>query len=568
MKGDRFSLLGKIFSLFFLIVTLRLFQIQIIMADEFKAQAQIQYQSFDQITPRRGNILTSDGYSVASSLPNYLLFADPQILNNDPLLVGKKLVDSLFENASPSAKAVEMEKLVSLLGQKKLRWVPLENKLEETDKHKIEALGIKGLGFEEQSMRFYPESSLAAQILGFTGKDETGEEKGYFGLEGYYNLDLTSSPGSLSQEKDPLGRPIAIGYQKLEKARGGRTLVTSIDRTAQYLIEKRLAQGLEKYGAKAGTVSVMEPQTGRILAMASLPSYSPADYFKTDPSLFKNPIVSETYEPGSTFKVLVMAAAFNENIVTPDSRCDKCSGPRAIDKYLIRTWDNKYRPNATMSEIIEHSDNVGMVYVAEKMGTEKFLKYYKLFGLNELTGVDLEEEANPPYKPDDKWTYIDRATASFGQGIVVTPIQMLRAVGALANNGRLMTPRVVDKIQDGNKFLDIPFAPGRQVIETKSIEQIKEIMVRAVDNGEAKWAKPKDFKIAGKTGTAQIAVSGHYDETKTIASFVGFAPADHPRFVMLVTLREPQSSQWGSETAAPLWFGIAKDLFRLWNITP
>jgi len=302
--------------------------------------------------------------------------------------------------------------------------------------------------------------------------------------------------------------------------------------------------------------------------MASLPNYDPAYYWKYDKSLFPNPVIASSYEPGSTFKVLVMAAAIDSGVVSPETRCDKCSGPRNISGYTIRTWNDKYFPNSTMTEIIQHSDNVGMVFVSEKLGKEKLLAYIKNFGFGKPTGIDLQEEVSPPLRPDSEWKPIDLATASFGQGIAVTPLQMVRAVGAIANKGKLVKPFVVKKIIGEDKEKEIPLPEGVQVIKASTAAIITEMMVNAVDNGEAKWAKPKGFRIAGKTGTAQIPVAGHYDEEKTIASFVGFAPADEPKFVMLVTLREPTSSPWGSETAAPLWFDIASELFTYFGILP
>ena len=210
-----------------------------------------------------------------------------------------------------------------------------------------------------------------------------------------------------------------------------------------------------------------------------------------------------------------------------------------------------------------------MVDVARRLGREKILSYLSAFGFGSLTGVDLEEESAPQLRPSRQWTEIDLATASFGQGIAVTPLQMVTAVAALANNGWLMEPHVVAQIKSAKgETIEIKPKKVRQVVSPSTAKIITEMMVAAVEGGEAKWAKPRGYRIAGKTGTAQIPVAGHYDEKKTIASFVGFAPADNPRFVMLVTLREPTSSPWGSETAAPLFFNIAKELIVYYNIAP
>ena len=333
-------------------------------------------------------------------------------------------------------------------------------------------------------------------------------------------------------------------------------------------MEKKLAKAIEKYGAKAGFVVIMDPFTGGILAMANLPKYDPVFYYHFDKSLFKNPVIAETFEPGSIFKIFVMAAALDQDLITPETKCDICDKPFKIDKYTIRTWNNKYFPDTTMTEVIQHSDNVGMVFVGQKLGIENFLAYLKRFGFGEKTNIDLQEEITPYLKAKKKWSYVDLATAAFGQGVSVTGIQILRAAAAIANGGELLQPRMVKEIISDQKSINVKPKVLRRAIKPKTAQMVKEMMVNAVEKGEAKWAKIKGYKIAGKTGTAQIPIAGHYDKEKTIASFLGFAPADKPRFVMLVTLKELSSSPWASETAAPLFFNIARELFVYWGIQP
>lgn len=302
--------------------------------------------------------------------------------------------------------------------------------------------------------------------------------------------------------------------------------------------------------------------------MASYPSYDPREYASAQKELYINPVVGSTYEPGSTFKVLMMAIGINEGVITPKTTMEE-TGPVEVSGYSIRTWNNVYNGTVSMTDVLIHSSNVGMVFVEKKLGKEKVLKALKDFGFGSTTGVDLEDESAPELRSDDQWREIDLATVSFGQGIAVTPLQMVRAVSTIANGGYLMEPRVVQAIAEANgKVKQIPVKKIRQIFSKKTAEEVTEMMVAAVDQGEAKWAKPPGYRIAGKTGTAQIPVGGVYDEKKTIASFVGFAPADNPKFVVLVTLREPSSSQWGSETAAPLFFNIAKDLFIYYGISP
>lgn len=561
----RINLLGFCLFLFGFLVSARLFYWQVVNAEKFKLEAENQHWISFEIPAGRGEILASDGFPLATNEESFLAFASLSDIKEKPEKIAQLLVPIIY----PDLEAAEYRGMIEeRLAREDLLWVPLKHKITRLQKESIEKMKIEGIGFEEEPKRDYPEGSSSAYLLGFVGMDANGSDKGYFGLEGNYDLELKGKPGILLREKDASGRPILVGEVKGEKQRDGRNLVTTIDRSVQFIIEEKLKKGIQRYGALNGSVIVMEPKTGAIVGLTSFPSYDPESYFNYDKKLYPNPVIASSYEPGSTFKVLVMAAALNEDLVRPDTRCDKCSGPVNISGYTIKTWNEKYYPDSTMTEVIQHSDNVGMVFVAEKLGIEKFYSYLKKFGLGEKTGVDLQEESSPELRQAEEWGKIDLATASFGQGIALTPMQMLRAVGAIANKGVLMKPYVVEKVTDEKGTIDVPHEKGEEVIRPIAAEMMTEMMVNAVDNGEAKWAKPKGFRIAGKTGTAQIPVAGHYDQDKTIASFVGFAPAPNPKFVMLVMLREPTSSPWGSETAAPLWFDIAKELFTYYGILP
>jgi len=563
--GWRINFLLIFFILFWGLVGYKLFHWQVLKSEELAVLAEKQHRISFEIPAKRGDILAADGFPLATSEEAFLAFASIPDLKDKPEVIASKITPLIAKDE----EIAETEQMIKQrLSREDLVWVPLRHKVSRQTKEILEKLNIAGIGFEEEEKRNYPEGSISAHLLGFVGADINGKDKGYFGLEGYYDLELRGQPGFVSREKDALGRPILVGESKEEKRINGKNLLTTIDRSVQLIVEEKLKNGLRRYGAVSGSVVVMDPKNGAILAMTSLPSYDPSNYWKYDKSLFPNPVVASSYEPGSTFKVLVMAAAIGSGVVSPDTRCDKCSGPRNISGYTIRTWNDKYFPDSTMTEVIQHSDNVGMVFVSEKLGKEKLLEYLEKFGFGKPTGVDLQEEVSPPLRPKGEWKPIDLATVSFGQGIAVTPLQMVRAVGVIANKGKLVKPFVVKKIIGEGKEKEIPPTEGVQVIKPSTAMIITEMMVNAVNNGEAKWAKPKDFRIAGKTGTAQIPVAGHYDEEKTIASFVGFAPADDPKFVMLITLREPTSSPWGSETAAPLWFDIAKELFNYYGVLP
>lgn len=465
--------------------------------------------------------------------------------------------------------------LKAVLGEEEIKdfprnvaWFPLVKGIDEGAKEKIERLNIEGLGFEEYEKRFYPESSMSAQLLGFVAEDDQGRPKGYFGLEGYYDSELRGKTGRQFFEQDALGRPIPLVETWEERLIAGRNLFLNLDRPLQFVVETSLKKGIERYGAASGLVLIMNPQNGAILAMAAFPSYNPEQYFRFEPDFYRNPAISSAFEPGSIFKILVMAAAIDSGAVKIEEICSRCSGPRQIGDYLIKTWNEKYYPNSSITDIIVHSDNVGMVYVGEKLGLNHFYDYLKKFGFGEKTNIDLQGEVIPPLREKKNWFELDLAAATFGQGIAVTPIQMLSAVSAIANSGKLYQPQVVKKIFEDSRTISIEPVKRDNPISGSTAKKVTEMMVEAVEKGEAKWARPKGYRIAGKTGTAQIPIAGHYDPEKTITSFVGFAPADNPRFAMLVSLKEPKTSPWGSETAAPLWFEIAKEIFRLWEIPP
>lgn len=574
----------RLLQLFFLIFTLsifaRLFYWQVLISDKLSAQAESQHFNINEIPAKRGEIKTTDQYSLVSNQPTFTVFASVKELDKTPEQIAKLLTPlfldyELKQKVSPSTDVEVKERTRQItadieknLSDDKLIWVALKKRIPTTLMEEIKKLNIKGVGFQSTQDRFYPEGSMAAQVLGFVGSDSTGGDQGYFGLEGFYNSELRGRNGKLKEEVDSMGRPILVGQTIGATAEDGRSLLTTIDRSVQYIAEKKLAVGIKKYGAKAGSVLIMDPKTGGILAAAHLPSYDPARFGQYDQSLYKNPMVGDLYEPGSTFKVITMAAALNEGVVAADTRCE-CAAPIQIGGFTIKTWDNKYHPNSTMTEVLQHSDNIGAAFAAQKLGEKKFAEYVKDFGFGELTGIDLEEEASGLVKNPADTQPIDLVTGSFGQGVAVTMVQLVQAVGAIANQGQMMKPHLVQKIIGKSGTVEIKPEKIRQVIKEKTAQTLTEMMIKAVEGGEAQRIIPKGYRMAGKTGTASIPIQGHYDPTKTVASFVGFGPAEDPKFVMLVRFVEPSLPyQFGSETAAPTFFEITKDLFTYYGIAP
>lgn len=554
------------FLVFFFCLILRLFYWQVVRAEFLQSQAEKQHFTDTKIEAVRGNIFFSDGFILASSNPVFTLYGQPKVIIKEEKVKNSYILAKLLSEEQEEVDILAKDFIAKL--SQNLYWVQLKKNISFEQKKQIEELKLSGFGFEERRSRFYPEGSSSAHLLGFLGSDAKGANKGYFGIEGYYDGELKGVSGLIRNEKDALGLSILIGNFFTSKVKNGKDLVLNVNRSVQYIVESELKKGIEKYGAKAGSVVVMDPETGGILALASFPNYDPIKYFDFPKEYFKNPVVADQYEPGSTFKVLIMAAAINEDVVKADTKCDSCGGPVSLGGFTIRTWNNKYYPDTTLKDVIIHSDNTGMVFTAQKLGLDKFYSYIESFGFGAPTGIDLQDESSPEIRTKNNFKEIDLATASFGQGIALTPIQMVRAVAAIANGGKLMEPHVVKEIKDERGSFQVKPKVIKQVLKESSAEVIKEMMVAAVEEGESRVFRPKGFKIAGKTGTAQIPVAGHYDPSKTIASFVGFAPADDPKFVMLVRFDEPSSSVFGSETAAPTFFAIAKQLLLYYNIAP
>lgn len=558
--NKRIRILQIVFIGWSFLLILRLGYWQILKSSQLRKEAFAQYSSQTTIPAGRGSIYYSDGFPMVTNQESYLLYANPKLLPSGP-----SVLESLYRllPASDSAR----ETLSSAAGMH-LSWLVLSHYIPYTTRQSIEALHLPGLGFETETSRLYLEGSSSAYLTGFVGKDVSGNTQGYFGLEGFYDRQLSGKNGKLWEDRDAFNRPIVISDSNRLPPQPGNDLYTSIDRTLMFIASQKLADGMTKHQSLSGEVAIMDSGTGRVLAMVSLPGYSQSDYFKFDPAVYKNPLVSESYEPGSTFKTIVMASALDAGVVKPDTVCTVCGGPVEYSGMKINSWDGKYYPNSTMTDIILHSDNVGMTFVSRKLGKDRLADYLKKFGIGQMTGVDLQEESVSPVRPPAEWQDIDWATISFGQGIAVTPLQLLTAVNALANHGNYVTPQIVTKIVSPQNIKIInPAAPVR-VVSPRAAAQITEMMVNGVNKGPVHVYKPEGYLVAGKTGTAQVPISGHYDANNVISSFIGFAPADDPKFTMLVVLRQSNSTDWGSTTAAPIWFDIAKEIFRYYQIPP
>lgn len=562
----------------FALIVARLFYWQIIKGAQLQAVADNQYSRTIVSDGSRGAIYSADGYPLVLNETVFRLFAQPHVLNKEPREIAAQLAPILLEEellkteATESAQTTELLKNITQGLEDKLskpdsRWVALYSNLSRQTRDQIIELNIHGIGFDAYEVRNYPEASLAAHITGFVGKDEKGEDLGYFGLEGALEKELQARSSFQTVITDALGFQL-VGGSASSRPIDGRNINTTIRRDVQNLVEQYLIEGVEKYGAKSGEIVVMEPSTGKILAVATYPSYDQIKFYDYDTSLYKNPSLADLYEPGSTFKVLTVAAGIDSGKITSQTVCTNCSGPRQYGKYSIKTWNDVYNPNINMEEALAKSDNTAMIFAAELMGADTFKKYIKDFGIGDQLNIELQEDRITPFP--ERWGPVELATSSFGQGISTNSMQLTRAVAVIANKGKMMKPIIVEKVENPStgEIITTPIQLEREVVSRETAQQVTEMMINAAQHGEAQWIASKTHTIAGKTGTSQIASGGEYAADRTIASFIGFASPENPKFVMLVKLVEPSSSPWAAETAAPLWYKIADRLYLLFNIAP
>lgn len=561
-----------------ILIAVRLYYWQIIEGVWLKAAALNQYEHISVTQGQRGKIFTKDGHLLVGNATKYLLVGYPHLLEKSPLeatqLMLPVLIDDLkpYQESTDEAEKKELKsqlknKLEEQLSREGAKWVSLQHQISEKTKENLSLLNITGLDFEPVNIRLYPEASMAAHLTGFVGKDDQGYSVGYFGIEGALNKELAGKKRRTTLATDALGLSLG-GVNSAARLTKGRDVVLTIKRDLQSLSESYLKKGMELYGAKSGEVVIVNPQTGEILALAIEPKFDQSSYNDFEAYLYKNPALTDLFEPGSILKTLTVAAGIDAKAIDPETKCPRCDGPRIIDKYTIRTWNNEYNPEISMTDALAKSDNTAMIFISEELGTETFKKYLENFGIGEDLDIDLHGDTTTPFPK--KWGPVELATRSFGQGITSTSLQMTKAISAIANQGKMMKPQIISKVINPNEE-EIVVHPKevREVISPNTANQVTEMMVQAAKSGEAQWTYSKTHTVAGKTGTSQIpAEEGGYKEDATIATFIGFAPPQNPQFLMLVKLVEPQSSPWAAETAAPLWYKIAEKLFLSLNIPP
>ena len=457
--------------------------------------------------------------------------------------------------------------------EKTVKATDLERRLEKVVfKQSGEEVKPEGIAFDLKSYRFYPENNIAANLVGFVSEVD-GEAKGRYGLEEFFNEELSGKSGSLKGERG-VSNTIIVNDREYVKPEDGSDLVLTIDRSAQFKACESLEATVSKFQASGGSVIAVNAKTGAIIAMCSVPNFNPNDYQDVkDLKTYNNPAILYQYEPGSVFKVVTMSAAIDQGKVSP-STTYKDEGQIMITGWPKPISNSDFATKGghgvvDMNSVLENSLNTGAIFAMRQIGPKVFSDYVKNFGFGEKTGIELGSEStgNIGNLLKNKVREIDAATASFGQGIAVTPLQMVMSYQALANKGVLMKPYIVQEIHASDGHVDtIKPQPLRQVVSNQTANTMLAMMVNVVESGHAKGAKIDGYYIGGKTGTAQVATSGGYSQDKYIHTFIGVVPIDDPQIVMLTKIDEPKGVRFAESTALPLWHDVADFLLKYYQI--
>ncbi|HTM09189.1 MAG TPA: penicillin-binding protein [Verrucomicrobiae bacterium] len=549
----RLGAAGAFFLVIFLAVTLRAFQLQILDGEKLRQLGEKQHLKEMIVLPKRGTILDRAGEPLALSLEGQSVYGRPRRIK-EPKTAAAHLAQALALDSADIAQKLASEK----------SFIWLKRQVTPKEAERVEALNIDGVGIYVEPNRYYPQGQLAAQLVGFVGRDSQGLE----GVEMHYDDYLRGESGSSVVERDALGRRVLVQGVETLQIPPGSDLQLTLDTSIQHLAERELDAAAAKYRAKAGVAIVVEPFTGEILALANYPFFNPNNFTRQSSNQWRNRAVTDSFEPGSTFKTILAAAALEEGVVGKEDLFFCENGKYAYAGKIIHdTHEHGWLPFA---KIIQYSSNIGVTKVAEKLGKERYAKYIQNFGFGQPTGVDLPGEATGSVRRAEKWAAIDLATHAFGQGISVTPMQLVMAYGAVANGGFLMRPFVVKRAvgPDGRLLWENQPHVVRRVVSEGAAHTLTSILKGVVDEGgTGVLASVEGFEVAGKTGTAQKAEHGVYTK-KRVASFVGFVPADQPRLVLAVILDEPETSVYGGTVAAPAFRNIAAATLQRLAVMP
>lgn len=547
----RLGLLVLFFVAWSCLIVFRLVDLQIVRYPEMRERARRQQTRVFEISPKRGTIYDRRNRELAVSIKVESVFAVPLEISDKPR-TASLLATTLGLDPGKVRRRLE--------GARTFCWI--KRKVDFPQVQKVRELGLPGIYFETENKRFYPKRELAAHVLGYVGMDN----EGLAGLEHLYERDVRGTPGRILLHTDARRRY----FSSVERPpTAGADLVLTLDESIQYLVEQELQAQVEKSRARGGAAIVMNPSTGAILAMANVPTFNPNHYGRYSESAWRNQAILNIYEPGSTFKVFTAAAALEEGLTTPEEQIHCMNGGIVIGKHRIR--DHKPFGWLSVREVIARSSNVGVIQLGFRIGKQRLERYLRHYGFGRPTQVDLPGEARGLLRSASDWHTVDLGTISMGQGIGVTPLQMITAAGMIANGGTWIPPRVVERVRSDqvSRSPSGSQAGGRRVLRRGTAETIKEMMSLVVAEGTGRRARLRGFSAAGKTGTAQkVDESGRYSHTRFIASFVGFAPVDNPALSIVVLIDEPRGLYYGGQVAAPVFRNIAEKTLNYLSVPP
>lgn len=535
-------------------IFVRLTVLQVGQAGELQTRALDQRLHSFRLPAERGRILDRSRAPLALSIEARDIYADPRYVT-DPWATATRIGPVLGLDVRDLANRLSADSSFAYVA----RQVGLD------PARRVEAMNLPGIGFLPVSKRYYPAGPLAPQILGFVGVDGTG----LAGLEYEHQLLLAGTPGERTQELDPNGQPIAAGVDLERDPVPGSTVVTTIDRALQFQVQQALAQAVAANRARGGTVIVLDPRTGEILAMATYPWFDPNDFAAARPATYRNRAVTDAFEPGSTNKVITAAAALEEGVIDPSERLPVPSHVR-LGQFTIHDAEAHPFERLTLGDIVAVSSNVGIVRTAERLGPRRLAEYMSRFGLGRETGIGFPGESSGVMLPPSEWGKTVMATASYGAGLAATPLQMASAYATIANGGRRVQPRLVDgTIDPDGMFLRAPAGPSDRVVSATTARTVGEMLAYAVQAGTGVNAQIPGFQVAGKTGTARIPRPDGpgYEEGQYMASFIGFLPASAPRVVIAAILDRP-ATDYGGVAAAPLFRSVARSAIQRLGIEP
>jgi len=546
----RIYILVGLMALWATVIGGRLFFLHVVHSADYKRRAERQQQRTLEVSPRRGVIYDRNGSELAISIKVDSLFAIPDEIEN---------LDATAKILSPLLRISKSDLVDKLDTDRSFVWI--KRKLNANDAAVVRRAKLPGIYFQKEDMRFYPKEQLAAHILGYVNIDE----KGLGGLEYRYNSSVEGDAGRILVMTDGRRRSFNSTEQPVAP---GANLVTTVDENIQYIVEKEISATAEKTHAKGISIIVMDPRSGEILAMGNYPTFNPNEYAKYPPQYWMNRSVGHTYEPGSTFKIVTAASAFEEGLADPNELIDCQNGQITVFGRVIHDW--KKFGMLTVKQIMQNSSDVGAIKLGLRLGDERFQQHIDRLGFGQLTNVDLPGEERGLTKPASRWTKSSIGSISMGQEIGVTPLQIVRMVSAVANGGILYQPYVVKKIQHPqNGTLSETEPHGERVMSAETAAKLQDMLEGVVTNGTAKSSRLAGYTAAGKTGTAQkIDETGRYSATKHVASFAGFAPATNPVISMIVMVDEPVGAHHGGDVAAPIFKRIAEEILRYMSVPP